>query len=104
LIPINTNLQVRHKRDGGCSKLGQLFASTAPLKWSSLVQMVSTAPYKSKLTRERIEAELNRFDSRLNVDEKSNLRRGGKDRLGNLCIPAERCYDVELSLNCTFLD
>ena len=61
MIPINTNLQVRHKSGGGCSKLGQLFASTALLKWSSLVQMVSTPPYKSKFTREQVEAELNRF-------------------------------------------
>ena len=70
MIPINTNLQVRHKSDGGCSKLGQLFAWTALLKWSSLVQMVSTPPYKSKFTRERVEAELNCFYSRLNVVEK----------------------------------
>ena len=68
MIPINTNLQVRHKSDGGCSKLGQL--STALLKWSSLVQMVSTPPYKSKFTREQVQAELNRFYSRLNVVEK----------------------------------
>ena len=61
MIRINTNLQVRHKSDGGCSKLGQLFASTALLKWSSLVQMVSTPPYKSKFTREQVETELNRF-------------------------------------------